>query len=84
MSVYGSTVNVRTPEHPKLMDLTTPQGKAFLLGQDHAEKYYNEQQPTRLYAGRDVARALGLPGTLSGDEYVGLRSSYQAGWSSWS
>lgn len=66
------------------MDFDTPQGKAFLLGQDHAEEHNANGRGTRLYSGRDVARALGLPGTLDGDAYVALRTSYQAGWSSWS
>lgn len=66
------------------MDFDTPQGKAFTLGQDHAEDYNNNGSGTRLYAGRDIARALGLPGTLDGDAYMALRSSYAAGWSSWS
>lgn len=64
------------------MDFTTPNGRAFVLGQDHAEDEHNGEAHKKLYAGRQIAAVLGLTDDLSGDEYVALRESYQQGWSS--
>ena len=55
--------------------------RAHALGMDHAEKDHNGRLHHRLYAGKEVARALGVSDSLEGDQYVALRESYEGGWS---
>lgn len=53
--------------------------RAYELGADHAADESLGKAPPKLYSGKQVATALLIDETLSGDEYVALRESYEAG-----
>lgn len=64
------------------MSAKTPTQRSYELGMDHAELDHLGKLHHRLHSGREIAAVLGLT-DLDGEQLVGLRDSYNHGWSVW-